>query len=421
MADDNSNIQKMAATALKELGIEVVGFSNGESAVKKMADVKPDLILADVFMPVRDGYELCDWVKKSENFSHIPVFLLVGAFDPLDDHKVQSVKADGIIKKPFVPPDRLITIVQAMLERLAHSKHQESLKETHDHFSQNVPHAEDTQQLSEAEVNAMLTPPAPPEPEPVEYAVRTPQIELGDTNQPAFADMLGDTGPELTATLEPPAEEEAPPQSYDIQEAPRQPTPDMPPIKVDFSGPSEPMELVRDEPVSLPPSLAQGGRLDELVANPNEWVQPTPPPPVEASTPVLEAELPPVPHIRVTQPPPPAPEPPKAEPMGVPSKDLPGLEWSQGHAAAAAEPAPPQRPPVSAPQVIPAAATVNPYVIDEIVDKVMMQLQPQIIHRITTEVGKAVEYLQPRLLDTIQKDVIRPLAEELLRNATKKP
>ncbi|MBI3406420.1 MAG: response regulator, partial [Acidobacteria bacterium] len=69
VADDNSNIQKMATNALKDLGIEVVGVGNGEAAVKKMADIKPDLILADVFMPVRDGYELCDWVKKSELYS----------------------------------------------------------------------------------------------------------------------------------------------------------------------------------------------------------------------------------------------------------------------------------------------------------------------------------------------------------------
>jgi predicted sugar kinase len=67
-----------------------------------------------------------------------------------------------------------------------------------------------------------------------------------------------------------------------------------------------------------------------------------------------------------------------------------------------------------------AAPQVNPYVVDEVVDRVMLQLQPQIIHKITTEVGKALEMLQPRILDQVQRDVIRPLAEELLRNSGKK-
>jgi len=443
VADDNSNIQKMAANALKDLGCEVVGFSNGESAVKKMGDVRPDLILADVFMPVRDGYELCDWVKKNEQFAHIPVFLLVGAFDPLDEQRVQVVKADGIIKKPFVPPDRLITVVQAMLERAAQVKHTESLKEAHDHFSQNVPHVEETQKLSEEEVRVMTG--QPPEPEPVEFSTRSPQIDLGESSAPAFADLLGDAEPELTATIEPEApsfqassveapkeglvaahESTEPPPSFDIKEAQRQPTPDMAPIKVDFSGHSEPMELVRDEPVAVSAN-ADAGRLDDLVANPAEWMEKhasAAPPQVPADNPILEAELPPMPTISVTPEPPPAPEPPKAEPMGVPSKDLPGLEWSGAApepSAPAVAAAPPSKPAsAGTPELIPSSPNVNPYVIDEIVDKVMMHLQPQIVHRITSEVGKAIESLQPRLLDAIQKDVIRPLAEELLRNASKK-
>ncbi len=117
VADDNSNIQKMVGLALKDQGIDVVAVGNGEAAVRKISDVHPDLVLADVFMPVRSGYEVCSYVKENSALSHIPVILLVGAFDPLDEQEAQRVGADGVLKKPFVPPDPLISMVKAALAR----------------------------------------------------------------------------------------------------------------------------------------------------------------------------------------------------------------------------------------------------------------------------------------------------------------
>ena len=117
VADDNSNIQKMVGLALKDQGIDVVAVGNGEAAVRKISDLKPDLVLADVFMPVRNGYEVCKYVKDDPGLQHIPVILLVGAFDPLDEQEAQRVGADGVLKKPFVPPDPLISMVKSALAR----------------------------------------------------------------------------------------------------------------------------------------------------------------------------------------------------------------------------------------------------------------------------------------------------------------
>src|SRR6202171_3618149 len=122
VADDNSNIQKMVGLALKDHGIDVVAVGNGEAAVRRIPDVHPDLILADIFMPVRNGYEVCEFVKKDPQYSHIPVILLVGAFDPLDEHEAQRVGADGVLKKPFIPPDPLINMVKSALARAAETR-----------------------------------------------------------------------------------------------------------------------------------------------------------------------------------------------------------------------------------------------------------------------------------------------------------
>jgi CheY-like chemotaxis protein len=117
VADDNSNIQKMVGLALKDQGIDVVAVGNGEAAVRKISELKPDLVLADIFMPVRSGYEVCSYVKEDPSLAHIPVILLVGAFDPLDEQEAQRVGADGVLKKPFVPPDPLISMVKSALLR----------------------------------------------------------------------------------------------------------------------------------------------------------------------------------------------------------------------------------------------------------------------------------------------------------------
>src|SRR5437763_16571527 len=107
----------MVILALKDQGIEVVAVGNGEAAVRKISDLKPDLVLADIFMPVRNGYEVCKYGKDDSRLSQIPVILLVGALDPLDEQEAQRVGADGVLKKPFIPPDPLISMVKSALQR----------------------------------------------------------------------------------------------------------------------------------------------------------------------------------------------------------------------------------------------------------------------------------------------------------------
>jgi CheY-like chemotaxis protein len=410
VADDNSNIHKMVANALKEQGIEVVGVANGDAAIKRIPDLKPDMVLADVFMPVRDGYELCEWVKKQEQFAELPVFLLVGAFDPIDEHRVQAVHADGLIKKPFVPPDDLILKVKLMLERAAQTRADAAARaaqrQAHDQFAASVPSAEETQKLTDQEV-AELTgrhaaPPAPPEPEMEEYATRPPRVEFGEAEKPvAFGEFLESADDEETSSVPPfqasavtgvdaprsyaEPEPGVPPdeRSYGIAEEMRKPSPDEPPIKVDFSAPSEPAELVTEDRSALGATLDVAPAPDLVASGHDIGAEVAPPKPAVAPPP-------PSPEISLAPEPPPAPA------------------WS----------APP--PPVGIPPVVPAAPPVNPYVVDEIVDRVLSRLQPQIVHQISSEVGKALTDLHPQVIDRLTREVLRPAVEELLRDAAKK-
>jgi len=110
VADDSPTIQKKAMGILKGEGFEVETVSNGVAAIKRLATIQPAVVLADVSMPGRDGYEVCDFVKKSAQLSHVPVLLVVSDMEPYDDVRGVQVRADGRIKKPFEPQE-LIAIV----------------------------------------------------------------------------------------------------------------------------------------------------------------------------------------------------------------------------------------------------------------------------------------------------------------------
>jgi CheY-like chemotaxis protein len=110
VADDSPTIQKRALGILKGEGYEVETVSNGVAAIKRLATIQPAVVLADVSMPGRDGYEVCDFVKKSAQLSHVPVLLVASDMEPYDDARGTQVQADGKIKKPFEPQE-LIAIV----------------------------------------------------------------------------------------------------------------------------------------------------------------------------------------------------------------------------------------------------------------------------------------------------------------------
>lgn len=116
VADDSPTHQRKANGILTGEGLEVVTVSNGVAAIKKLPTVRPLLVLADVSMPGRDGYEVCEFVKKSPDMAHVPVLLIVSDMEPCDEVRAAQVGADGTIKKPFVQ-EELVSAVTKFLAR----------------------------------------------------------------------------------------------------------------------------------------------------------------------------------------------------------------------------------------------------------------------------------------------------------------
>ncbi len=115
LADDSATIQKVIDLTFADEGVRVTAVGNGQEAIDKLLELEPDIVLADVFMPSPNGYEVCEYVKNNEKLKHIPVVLLVGSFEPFDEAEARRVGADDILTKPFQSIRRLIDRVGALV------------------------------------------------------------------------------------------------------------------------------------------------------------------------------------------------------------------------------------------------------------------------------------------------------------------
>ena len=101
LADDSPHAQRMGERILREEGFEVVSLTDGNAAMLRLADVDPDVILADVFLPGKSGFELCRYVKGDTRFKHVRVVLTAGLLEPFDEDEAKRAGCDAVLKKPF--------------------------------------------------------------------------------------------------------------------------------------------------------------------------------------------------------------------------------------------------------------------------------------------------------------------------------
>ncbi len=114
LADDSITIQKVVELILAEEDFEIKSVNNGEEALAVISSFMPDIILADIEMPKINGYQLCETIKRDPAMNTIPVILLTGAFEPIDEELAKQVRADDFIIKPFESQE-LISKINAVL------------------------------------------------------------------------------------------------------------------------------------------------------------------------------------------------------------------------------------------------------------------------------------------------------------------
>ena len=115
LADDSITIQKVVELTFSDGDYEVTAVNNGARAIQKLGEMRPDIILSDIIMPEKNGYEVCEFVKSHPEYRNIPVVLLTGTFEPFDPDRADKAGCDAVVTKPF-ESQSLIHKVEELIE-----------------------------------------------------------------------------------------------------------------------------------------------------------------------------------------------------------------------------------------------------------------------------------------------------------------
>lgn len=116
LADHSPHAQRMGERILRDEGYEVAAVTDGETALLRLKDLAPDVILADISLPTRNGYEICEYVKTSGKFPQTRVILTAGPVTAYDETRAQSAGSDGFVRKPF-EASALLNTLQPLVEK----------------------------------------------------------------------------------------------------------------------------------------------------------------------------------------------------------------------------------------------------------------------------------------------------------------
>ncbi|MDP2754971.1 MAG: response regulator [Nitrospirota bacterium] len=150
LADDSITIQKVVELILAEEGFEIKATNNGEEALAVIPSFKPDIILADIEMPKINGYQLSEKIKQDPLMRGIPVILLAGVFEPIDEELAKQVNADDFIIKPFESQELISKINAALtISSVAEGEEVEGIAEAEAVGLEEVPVEEDLWSMEE--------------------------------------------------------------------------------------------------------------------------------------------------------------------------------------------------------------------------------------------------------------------------------
>jgi CheY-like chemotaxis protein len=129
LADDSVTIQKVVEVILSKEGHELKVVNAGEEALSALSTFNPDVILADVVMPGINGYQLAEEVRKKPGTKEVPIILLAGAFEPIDQELADKSGANGTLIKPFESEDLLNKINSMLLAGVVAAEESEAMEE----------------------------------------------------------------------------------------------------------------------------------------------------------------------------------------------------------------------------------------------------------------------------------------------------
>jgi CheY-like chemotaxis protein len=113
--DDSATMREVIKIAFRRENINVVACHDAATALKEIEASRPDIVITDVIMPDKDGYDVCQHIKSHPDLAKTPVILMSGVVNRAVAERAFAVKADELLRKPFQPQD-LITRVKNLLK-----------------------------------------------------------------------------------------------------------------------------------------------------------------------------------------------------------------------------------------------------------------------------------------------------------------
>jgi DNA-binding response OmpR family regulator len=113
--DDSATMREVIKIAFRKESIHVVACHDAASALAQFSQIRPDVVITDVIMPDKDGYEVCRYVKEQPELAGVPVILMSGVVNRQVAERALAVKADELMRKPFQPQE-LVARVRAFLQ-----------------------------------------------------------------------------------------------------------------------------------------------------------------------------------------------------------------------------------------------------------------------------------------------------------------
>jgi CheY-like chemotaxis protein len=114
LADDSPTIRRLVTQTFADANFRIVEVNNGDAAIRSFEEVRPSIVLADIYMPGKNGYQVCAYIRSHSELGKTPVVLLVGAFEAYDEDTAKQAGATASITKPF-EPSALIDMVKSIL------------------------------------------------------------------------------------------------------------------------------------------------------------------------------------------------------------------------------------------------------------------------------------------------------------------
>lgn len=119
--DDSATMREVIKIAFRRESINVITCNDAASALSQFTTAVPDVVITDVIMPDKDGYEVCQAIKQDPDLRKTPVILMSGVVNRVVAEKAIAAQADELIRKPFQPQD-LIARVKNLLNPASDAK-----------------------------------------------------------------------------------------------------------------------------------------------------------------------------------------------------------------------------------------------------------------------------------------------------------